>query len=208
MCKQSTYRGGFGYTGPRYRGDITVIYPLFSVLGHNAEILGYTHFLNTRITQLPRMERALDTWFACHQVSVGFSSTNVHLLKQQLCSSGASRRGLQHTTQESGTHLRAVLCHYFHNRHQFGSGTCGAAENANMWRQQRPLFHFLFRSRGLGKREIPFPFPVHVAQESGKYYFRFRCMWLREPGNTISVSGARGIQVAGVSQGTETLAKG
>ena len=89
-----------------------------------------------------------------------------------------------------------------------GSGTCGAAQNANRWRQQRPLFHFLFRSRGLGKREIPFPFPVHVAQESGKYHFRFRCMWLREPGNTISVSGARGIQVAGVSQGTETLAKG
>ena len=30
-------------------------------------------------------------------------------------------------------------------------------------------------ARGLGKREILFPFPVHVAQGSGKYDFRFRC---------------------------------
>ena len=38
MCRLSTWRGGFGCTGPRYRGDSTVNYPLFSVLGHNAGI--------------------------------------------------------------------------------------------------------------------------------------------------------------------------
>ena len=89
-----------------------------------------------------------------------------------------------------------------------GSGTCGAAQNANRWRQQRPLFHFLFRSRGLGKagntisfsgarglgkREIPFPFPVHVAQGTGKYHFRFRCTWnlggWRKPGYRDSSQG-------------------
>ena len=30
-------------------------------------------------------------------------------------------------------------------------------------------------ARGLGKQEIPFPFPVRVAWGSGKYHFRFQC---------------------------------
>ena len=48
-------------------------------------------------------------------------------------------------------------------------------------------------ARGLGKREIPFPFPVHVAQGTGKYHFRFRCTWnlggWRKPGYRDSSQG-------------------
>ena len=117
---------------------------------------------------------------------------NAHLLKHDFCSQ-FSRLADKETAE--GRHLLSPSG-ITEPKFRAFSMTRSCRVNSSPPVEQ---FHFLFRSRGLGKRGILFPFPVrwnssisfsgHVAQGSGEYYFLFRSTCRREAGNTISVSG-------------------
>ena len=92
---------------------------------------------------------------------------NAHLLKHDFCSQ-FSRLADKETAE--GRHLLSPSGITEPKLRAF-SMTRSCRVNSSPPVEQ---FHFLFRSRGLGKRGILFPFPVHVSQRGGKYYFRFR----------------------------------
>ena len=92
---------------------------------------------------------------------------NAHLLKHDFCSQ-FSRLADKETAE--GRHLLSPSG-ITEPKFRAFSMTRSCRVNSSPPVEQ---FHFLFRSRGLGKRGILFPFPVHVSQRGGKYYFRFR----------------------------------
>ena len=120
---------------------------------------------------------------------------NAHLLKHDFCSQ-FSRLADKETAE--GRHLLSPSG-ITEPKFRAFSMTRSCRVNSSPPVEQ---FHFLFRSRGLGKRGILFPFPVHVSQRGGKYYFRFRWKFGGK-GSTRDTEG--GSPQAGAEQDTRGL---